>query len=160
MAVRGRKPKPTNMKIMEGNPGRRPLNGNEPIPTSEHIECPDWLEDYAKEEWARVEPILLGMGILTDADVSALAAYCQAYARWRKAEEFVSRYGSTFKTPSGYIQQIPEVNIATANMKIMQQFCSEFGLTPSSRSRMDVKAAQKGNANSSDGIMMKLLTGM
>ncbi|MDD4511050.1 MAG: phage terminase small subunit P27 family, partial [Oscillospiraceae bacterium] len=26
MAQRGRKPKPTALKVLEGNPGRRPLN--------------------------------------------------------------------------------------------------------------------------------------
>ena len=29
MAIRGRKPKPTNLKVLEGNPGKRPLPTNE-----------------------------------------------------------------------------------------------------------------------------------
>ncbi|MEQ8198694.1 MAG: phage terminase small subunit P27 family, partial [Clostridiaceae bacterium] len=32
MAQRGRKPKPTAIKVLEGNPGKRPLNKNEPKP--------------------------------------------------------------------------------------------------------------------------------
>lgn len=40
MATRGRKPKPTAMKILEGNPGERPLNEREPIPPKGNIKCP------------------------------------------------------------------------------------------------------------------------
>ena len=28
----GRKPTPTNLKVLKGNPGRRPLNKDEPVP--------------------------------------------------------------------------------------------------------------------------------
>ena len=40
MATRGRKPKPTALKVLEGNPGKRPLNENEPIPPKGSIKCP------------------------------------------------------------------------------------------------------------------------
>ena len=43
MATRGRKPKPTALKVLEGNPGKRPLNENEPIPPKGSIKCPSWL---------------------------------------------------------------------------------------------------------------------
>ena len=32
MAKTGRKPKPTALKRLEGNPGKRPLNAMEPVP--------------------------------------------------------------------------------------------------------------------------------
>ena len=44
MATRGRKPKPTAMKELEGNPGKRPLNPNEPRPERKAPRCPAWLE--------------------------------------------------------------------------------------------------------------------
>lgn len=136
MATRGRKPKPTAMKVLEGNPGKRPLNAHEPVPPRGNIECPDWLEDEAKREWERLAPSLEAMGVLTTADLTAFAGYCQAYARWREAEEFISQHGSIFQTPSGYVQQVPQVSIAQQNLRIMQSFCSEFGLTPATRSRI------------------------
>ena len=71
-----------------------------------------------------------GNGVLTMADLTAFAGYCQAYARWKEAEEFITQHGSIFKTPSGYVQQVPQVSIAQQNLKIMQSFCSDFGLTP------------------------------
>ena len=142
MAVRGRKPKPTALKLLEGDrgKGRRPINKNEPKPEKITTECPDWLLPMAQEEWKRIAPALDAMGVLTEADVTAFEGYCQAYARWREAEDFITQHGSIFKTPSGYVQQVPQVSIAQQNLKIMQSFCTEFGLTPASRSRIAVNA--------------------
>lgn len=48
MAIRGRKPKPTNLKVLEGNPGKRPLPTNEVKPQKKAPRCPQWLEEDAK----------------------------------------------------------------------------------------------------------------
>jgi P27 family predicted phage terminase small subunit len=112
MAQRGRKPKPTALKILEGNPGKKPLNNQEPNPEKRAPKCPSWLEPEAKKEWKRMAKTLETMGILTQVDITAFAGYCQAYARWKEAEEFLSKHGTIFKTPSGYIQQVPQVSIA------------------------------------------------
>ena len=154
MATRGRKPKPTAIKLLEGNPGRHPLNEHEPVPPKTMIKCPAWLEAEAKKEWKRLAPALESMGILTSVDVSAFAGYCQAYARWKEAEEFISKHGSIFQTPSGYVQQVPQVSIAQQNLKIMQSFCSEFGLTPATRSRI---IANSGEGKNDDDDMMEQL---
>ncbi len=136
MATRGRKPKPTAVKVLEGNPGKRPLNMLEPTPEKIAPECPSWLNDEAKAEWDRLVDKMVELGILTEMDMAAFAGYCQSYARWKEAEEFIEKHGTIVKTPSGYWQQIPQVSIAQTNLKVMLKFCSEFGLTPSSRSRM------------------------
>jgi len=154
MAARGRKPKPTALKKLEGNPGKRPLNENEPKPAGVPV-CPDWLEDEAKAEWARTGGILADMGVLTEIDVTAFAGYCQAYARWREAEEFLTQHGSIIRTPNGYLQQVPQVSIAQTNLKIMLKFCEQFGLTPSARSRI---VANKSVEETTDE-MEKLLRG-
>ena len=139
MATKGRKPKPTALKMLEGDrgKGRRPINKNEPKPNKASLECPDWLLPEAQEEWNRLAPALDAMGVLTEADVKAFEGYCQAYARWREAEDFITQHGSIFQTKSGYVQQVPQVSIAMQNLKIMQSFCTEFGLTPASRSRIN-----------------------
>lgn len=136
MAVRGRKPKPTALKILEGNPGHRPINTKDPLPKGRLPRCPDWLEDDAKKEWKRLGKILANMGMLTNMDMTAFAGYCQAYARWKGAEEFISQHGDMVRTPNGYLQQVPQVSIAQTNLKIMLKFCEQFGLTPSARSRL------------------------
>ena len=136
MAQRGRKPKPTALKLLEGNPGGRPLNTNEPQPQKKAPRCPAWLEDEAKREWKRMGKVLEQMGLLTEMDMAAFAGYCQAYARWKEAEEFISQHGTIVKTPSGYWQQVPQVSIAQTYLKIMNKFCEQFGLSPSARSRI------------------------
>ena len=83
------------------------------------------------------------MGVLTEVDMAAFAAYCQSYARWKEAQEHIDSEGSTFETDKGYQQQTPWVGIANTNQKLMLQAASEFGLTPSSRSRI-VAGSAKG----------------
>ena len=92
MATRGRKPLPTALKELEGDrgKGRRPLNKDEPTPPQDNVKCPAWLMPEAKKEWKRLAPSLIAMGVLTEHDMEAFAGYCQAYARWREAEEFLS----------------------------------------------------------------------
>lgn len=136
MAQRGVKPKPTAIKVLEGNPGKRKLNINEPKPKAKAPKCPSWLDDEAKKEWRRMSKQLEQLGILTEIDMAAFAGYCQAYARWKDAEEFITKHGTIVKTPSGYWQQVPQVSIAQTYLKIMNRFCEQFGLTPSSRSRI------------------------
>ena len=136
MVRTGRPPKPTLIKILEGNPGKRPLNLYEPKPQKKAPKCPGWLEPVAKQEWRRMAKHLELIGILTEIDRAAFAAYCQAFARWKEAEEFISKHGTIVKTPSGYWQQVPQVSIAQTYLKIMNRLCEQFGLTPSSRSRI------------------------
>ena len=132
----GMKPKPTNIKILEGNPGKRKLNEHEPQPQRKAPPCPKWLEPEAKKEWRRLARTLEAMGVLTEADMASFAGYCQAYARWKEAEERITDRGLVIRTPSGYPQQVPYISIAQQYLKLMQQFAEQFGLTPAARSRI------------------------
>ena len=156
MAQRGRKPTPTAIKELEGNPGKRPLNDAEPKPERKAPPCPKWLEPEAKKEWRRLSKQLEQIGVLTEVDQAAFASYCQAYARWKEAEEFMTQHGTIVKTKSGYWQQVPQVSIAQQNLKIMQSFATEFGLTPACRARI---VASGGAAESDDDPMARLLKG-
>lgn len=156
MATKGRKPKPTALKLLEGNPGKRPLNVDEPKPKKQAPSCPSWLEPEAKKEWKRMAKTLESIGILTEIDKAAFSGYCQAYARWREAEEFLTKHGTIFKTPSGYIQQVPQVSIAQTYLKVMKDFSSEFGLTPAARTRIQVNTTEV----ESDDPMMSILKGV
>lgn len=156
MAQRGRKPTPTAMKVLEGNPGKRQLNTNEPEPEKKAPRCPSWLEEEAKKEWKRLSKQMEQLGILTQVDMTAFAGYCQAYARWKDAEEFITKHGTIVKTPSGYWQQVPQVSIAQTYLKIMIKFCEQFGLTPSSRSRI---VSSEGDNKESDGMELLLFKG-
>ena len=124
----GRKPKPTAVKKLEGNPGKRKLNTKEPAPAKGMPDCPEWLLPEAKKEWERLADLMSQMGVLTEVDMAAFAAYCQSYARWKEAQEHIDSGGSTFETDKGYQQQTPWVGIANTNQKLMLQAASEFGL--------------------------------
>ena len=67
-----------------------------------------------------------------------LAAYCQAHALWVEAVSSIERYGTMIKSPNGYPMQSPYVAVANKQVEIMVRIASEFGMTPSSRTRIRV----------------------
>src|SRR5436190_8755005 len=137
--MRGRKPKPTSIRMLEGNPGKRALNDREPTPPQGVPDCPNYLDDEAKAEWFRTAKVLKDMGLLSLADRAALAAYCTCYSRWLHAEEQVKKFGAIVKSPEkGFPMKSPYLVIADQAMEAMRKFMVEFGLTPSSRSRIRV----------------------
>ena len=153
MAQRGRKPKPTALKVLEGNPGKRPLNLYEPVPEGKLPNCPDWLEEEAKAEWERLAVPMHNLGLLTELDLAPFAVYCQAYARWKEAEEFITQHGTIVKTPSGYWQQVPQVSIAQTYLKVMNRFAEQFGLTPASRSRIVADIGNRDNEDEMEALL-------
>ena len=134
--MRGRRPKPTRLKVLTGNPGKRPLNANEPKLEVAIPECPVELGPLARGEWDRLVGELAVLRILTNLDRAALAAYCGAYALWAEATGAIQKYGAMVKSPSGYPVQSPYVSIANRQAEIMMRIASEFGFTPASRSRI------------------------
>jgi P27 family predicted phage terminase small subunit len=134
----GRKPTPTALKALRGNPGKRRLNASEPKPSGIPT-CPKHLTKAAKSEWNRISKELLVLGLLTSVDRAALAAYCSAYARWADAETKIQELGAVTTTDKGNIIQSPWVGCANRAMELMHKFLTEFGLTPSSRSRLQVQ---------------------
>jgi P27 family predicted phage terminase small subunit len=139
----GRRPKPTALKELQGNPGKRALNKNEPKPTGIPT-CPSHLDRIAKAEWKRVSYELLSVGLLTVVDRSALGAYCAAFARWVKAEKELQNKPAVVKAPSGYPMPNPYIGIANSALDLMRKFLTEFGMTPASRSRIHVEPAGGG----------------
>ena len=51
--TRGRKPKPTHLKLIEGNPGKRPIRTGPERPVTTMPEPPDHLNADARTEWDR-----------------------------------------------------------------------------------------------------------
>ena len=139
----GRKSKPTALKIAQGNPGGRPLNKNEPKPSG-LPECPSTLDEEAKVEWERISKQLVAMGLLTSVDRAALAAYCTAWSHFIEAEANVQKFGMVIKSPrgAGFPIQNPYLGISNIAMTQMRQFLIEFGMSPASRSRLNVTGSE------------------
>lgn len=130
-------PVPTALKLLRGNPGKRPINRNEPQPSRE-VTMPDWLSPDAAKHWPIVAKQLHDAGLLTAIDVTALGLYCEAFARWKDANARIVKYGTVVKSPNGYPLQSPYLAIANKAHEQMTKLLAEFGMTPSSRSRCSV----------------------
>ena len=146
---RGRKPLPTAMHEMNGsyikNPQRRPKN--EPKAPKEAPTCPRYLDRLAKNEWRHACGLLAEMGVLSAADKSALAIYCETYSEWRKAVDMCKQYGAwqVTKNARGDIEtkrhEWDRVRERTADA--CRRWLTEFGLTPSARARLQVEKETK-----------------
>jgi P27 family predicted phage terminase small subunit len=147
MGLRGPAPKPTAIKRLEGNPGKRRLNEAEPKPEMGVPECPDYLDDVAQKEWGRLSAILIAMKVLTKADYIALANLCQAYSTLMNAQRQMNKTGILYKSKSGYIQQSPLLGIIHTQTTIVNNLLREFGLTPSSRTRVAIVEPEKKRPN-------------
>jgi P27 family predicted phage terminase small subunit len=134
--MRGRRPKPTRIKALTGNPGKRPLNPYEPRPLPALPDCPPELSAVARAEWMRLTAELAKLNLVTLLDRGALATYCGAYALWAESMEQIQKYGTMVKSPTGYPIQSPYLAIANRQAEIMLRVASEFGFTPASRSRI------------------------
>jgi P27 family predicted phage terminase small subunit len=140
--MRGRKPKPRILKIVQGT-YRKDRAKNEPAPELIAPPCPRWLPRKAKNEWSRLAPQLEELGLLTQLDGPMFAGYCATVARWRQAEERLAKEGLTILGEGGQMKSHPCVRIATQAAALMLKFGSDFGLTPTSRSRIDLPAPPK-----------------
>ncbi|RBI68404.1 phage terminase small subunit P27 family [Roseovarius sp. TE539] len=129
--MRGRKPTPKTGTLASTPMGALPR-------------CPAHLSDVARKEWRRLATPLHDAGILTLADRAALAAYCQAYARWVEAEEKLAETPTLLKTPNGHVQQSPWLSVANKQLELMGRYMSELGLTPSARSRLTLPEREAG----------------
>jgi P27 family predicted phage terminase small subunit len=141
MAPRGPKPKPTALKQQSGNPGHRKPNKSEPVLAPSLPQPPEHLTEAAVEEWNRVAPELYKARVLTDADRMGLAAYCQAYADWVNARGEIEISGYVITTEKGNVIQSPWVGIANRAMANFMRIAAEFGMTPSSRTRVSAPSS-------------------
>lgn len=144
-------PKPTVLKLIQGNPGKRAINRREPQPRAGIPPCPKHLSRPARVEWKRVAEQLAEIGLLTQIDRAALAAYCQAWGRWVESEEKLAQAGTIIKSPNGYPMPSPYLTVANKAMRQMHSLLNEFGMTPSSRSRL--KAGMPQEADPFDDLL-------
>ena len=142
---RGPKPKPTALRRLDGNPGKRGYNRHEPLVPDGRPECPSHLGMAARAEWDRLAEVLFDMGVVTLVDRAVLAAYCQCYGRWVEAEEKLIASPLLLKTPSGYVQQSPWLSVSNKQLELMGRYMVELGLTPASRSRIVTASGSAGH---------------
>lgn len=161
--AKGRPKKPTVIHELNGNPSRLNLdarNQKEPKPKTfrngEYPDPPEWMADdtVSCEEWERLAPELARLGLLTVIDLSAFEMLCRAYSQWRKIDAEIKGLKSLyFQTPSGYIQQVPQVSLAGRYYKQYKDLATEFGLTPSARGRMSLPSGDNGVVDPMEALL-------
>ena len=112
----GRKPKPTALRLLAGNPGKRPVNAQEPDTGAADLTPPAELTVAARKHWRRLAPMLALSGVLKQSDRDVLALYCE-----------------------GYAQHVANVHAGTFNATLsgqLRQLLGELGMTPSARARI------------------------
>ena len=153
MGARGPATKPSVLKQAQGTYRKDRVAGTEPKPLPGDPGCPTWLHREAKREWRRIVPELLRLNLLTIVDRAALAAYCQAYARWYEAEKLVKTEGALAYTLQGNVYQHPAVGMANKAMHEMRAFLAEFGMTPAARTRIDAKPPAEEGKNDAKAFL-------
>lgn len=152
--MRGRKPTPTTLKRLRGNPGRRPIADDSGVTMSEKIPRPPArLTDdpatgfFPHREWFRMAPRLHAAGLLTTLDLRLFEGYCVQYARWCQAEDEIRRSGTVILSARHKQPMIsPFVKVARDAFAAWNKALLEFGMTPSSRSRVSVTKPEKPDA--------------
>jgi len=130
------RPKPTVLKLLQGNPGRKALNKREPKPAAGVPEMPAHLSVGAKQFWKMQGPRLARIGCLTVVDGEAFAALCEARAAWVEAKKSRLKGGFVITSPNGYQVQSAFVGMERQALKQFMVLAQEFGMTPSSRSKI------------------------
>jgi P27 family predicted phage terminase small subunit len=143
----GRKPKPTRMKVVQGTFRKDRTSLNEPKLKVQLPPCPDFLEGKARQEYFRIGRKLERIGVLTEVDELALVSLCQSWAEYIEATEQARKTGMLVKSPSGYPIVNPYVTLANQALKRVRSFLTEFGMTPSSRSRINATPDETGGDN-------------
>lgn len=134
--MRGRRPTPTALKLVAGNPGRRPLPtvDSEMRPESAIPDCPAHLKGAARLEWDRVTVLLHELGVIAEIDAGGLAMLSTQWGRYVDAEVMMEK--AIIKSPNGFDVQSPWLAVSNRAQEAYKSWCSEFGLTPAARVRL------------------------
>jgi P27 family predicted phage terminase small subunit len=148
--ARGRPPNPDALNYLRGDPGKRRRfditpQGSEGLP-----EAPEYLCSVALAEWENIVPQLLSMGVLSRIDGSALANYCEAFARYRVASDYVTAEGFTGTHYRHAAKSVVD------NQALVKAYLIEFGMTPAARARMRITPTKK-EATSKFGSKLRVV---
>jgi P27 family predicted phage terminase small subunit len=139
---RGTRPTPTTLKVLRGNPGRRPLNRDEPQYEAGIPDKPEWFGTYASEEWDRITGNLNRQRILTKADLGILVATCVCYEQMRETLAIIQTLGRTYVVEdmngNRHFKTRPECMRFENAQREYRALLIELGLTPASRGKVRV----------------------
>jgi len=159
--MKGRKPEPTHLKLLKGNPGKRAINHNEPNPPSEEPSMPEELDADGRKHWKFLVEKQSEMGTLAACHKGIMFAACLAYSvavkSARKFNEFDGLVVLRENNPKGVTRLIknPIVSQMMEAAGNLARFEAQPGLDPTSRTKIQVD--KKGDPSLAE-IMNKFTT--
>ena len=142
----GRPRKPTELKLLQGNPGKRKIEKSAIVFSKKEEAAPTMeLSGYALEYWRYLKPILEQNGVLSQADSTELTLLCQTWGGYRAAFEQLENEPLVVTSDKGSAYQNPLVGIVNTYRDAVQKMLIQFGMTPVARSSVDVKREDKNN---------------
>jgi P27 family predicted phage terminase small subunit len=133
----GRPRKPTNLKILEGNAGKRKLDPvSEPQPDDlVDLRPPAFLLPEAKKVWNEYAPKLVKLNLLKEIDSLEFAILCQSWALMLKSEATIKKEGIVCTSKlAGAKYQHPAMGNRSQLIKQISTLCHKFGMSASARS--------------------------
>lgn len=169
MGSRGPKPLPSNVHLLRGNASKKaPHQLMDSLqPEIDIPGCPPHLFTEAKKEWKRVTPELKRYGLVSKIDRAALSLYCQSWAMLvyaeqqmkramriaeqkrlaaeARGEEYTGGDGMVDVTSNGNMVYSPYWVMANRAREQVDKFQANFGMSPSSRGRVNPSNFLQGN---------------
>lgn len=152
MGARGPKPRPTHLKVVEGERESR-INRDEPMPTEGDVVQPEGMSDMAKEIWDELAPDLIDKGCLTPWDVYLFEAFCEAVATYRENRDLLREHGYTERGAAGGVIKSPYHQIMRDCLESMAKVGSRFGFTPGDRANLAIEKLDGGPAHGAERLI-------
>lgn len=144
MGRRGPPKKPTKLRLLEGNPSKRPINHDEPQPPAvRQAKAPKFLNTTAQTEWNRLAPELIDLGLLTTLDFGLLTMLCHSWSQFVSASERAEKTGMMIIGKAGRPLRNPYLKIIRDAKAEYLRFSQEFGMGAAARSRIQMFEEKK-----------------
>ncbi len=148
--MRGRKPKPTILKLISGNPGKHvPTKqleaqlASEPEINDTAPGCPEQLQDVERDCWDYLVSEMSRMGTLDSSLRGDMVAYCCSWATWHKATQELAKTGSEIVRIDGKLQKNPWLTVRNEALRDLSHYGGNLGLNLSQRAKIKFEPKPK-----------------
>jgi P27 family predicted phage terminase small subunit len=146
MPGKGFAPAPTKVKLLRGETRPSRVNYREPLPSAKIPAMPPDMDDEAKVIWRRVIATMGKTGVIRSPHGDMLRGYCEAVVDYNRAHAVLAATGILVKGQRpGDIVKNPVWQIVREARDQMLKFGTEFGLSPSSQSGLQIEPEQAPN---------------